>query len=274
VKQYIDAPRKMDYHLHTFHSMDGRQSVDELCAAMAAQGVQEICLTEHIEPGHPDPGADVPPIWDVYLQEIQQMRQKYPQLIIRAGVEIGDNPLLHREIEAMLDPLPLDFRLLSLHLVDGVDCYDEMYYHGKTRQQAYRAYAEAKAASIMAWQNFDSVAHIGYVAKFSRYTGDEKPLRYEDAPDAFDAMLKHIISHDKCLEVNTSGYGTTGDTLPHTTILKRYIELGGEQFTFGSDSHNVERDYQDIERAKEQVRSLGGKYQASFCQREKTLYRL
>ena len=62
--------RRMDYHLHTFHSMDGRQTVDDLCRTMAAQGVEEICLTEHIEPGHPDRSLDIPPVWPVYMEEI------------------------------------------------------------------------------------------------------------------------------------------------------------------------------------------------------------
>ena len=56
--------RKMDYHLHTIHSMDGLQTMDELCSTMVKLGVDEICLTEHIEPGHPVDGADIPPIWD------------------------------------------------------------------------------------------------------------------------------------------------------------------------------------------------------------------
>lgn len=60
--------RRMDYHLHTLHSFDGDQTMEECCRAMLAKGVQEICFTEHIEPGHPDPACDVPPIWDVYLQ--------------------------------------------------------------------------------------------------------------------------------------------------------------------------------------------------------------
>ena len=55
----------MDYHLHTFHSMDGRQSMDDLCRTMVERGVEEICLTEHIEPGHPDDNADIPPDWPV-----------------------------------------------------------------------------------------------------------------------------------------------------------------------------------------------------------------
>ena len=98
--------RKMDYHLHTVHSMDGRQTMDELCQTMAAKGVQEICLTEHIEPGHPEEGIDVPPIWDLWWREIETMRARYPSLEIRAGVEIGDNPALRTDISAMLDVQP------------------------------------------------------------------------------------------------------------------------------------------------------------------------
>ncbi len=266
--------RRMDYHLHSFHSMDGRQSVDELCQSMVEKGVQEICLTEHIEPGHPLPEADVPPIWDVLQQEICQCREKYPMLTIRMGVEIGDNPACRERIKAYVDGLPLDFRLLSLHLVDGIDPYYAEYFAGKTRQQAYRAYAEAKVESITHWTDYDSVAHIGYVAKYGIYTGPERPLVYDDAPDAFDTLLKTIISQDKCLEINTSGYESTGDTLPHTSIVKRYIDLGGEKFTFGSDSHQTDRNYAHVERAKEAVRAMGGKYQASFDQRKRTLYRI
>ena len=57
-------------------------------------------------------------------------------------------------------------------------------------------------------------------------------------------------------------------------IIHRYIELGGENFTFGSDSHDVDRNYADIERAKEMVRSMGGKYQAAFDRRKMILYRI
>lgn len=267
--------RRMDYHLHTCHSMDGRQSMDDLCRTMVAQGVEEICLTEHIEPGHPDPTCDIPPDWPIYMEEIRQMRAKYPQLTLRAGVEIGDNPAIRGQIMADLDVLPLDFRLLSLHLVNGVDPYfKEQYFTGKTRAQAYREYAEAKAESILAWKDFDSVAHIGYAAKFSVFTGPEQALVYEDAPDAFDAILRHIIGLGKCLEVNTSGFASTGDTFAHSSIIRRYIELGGENFTFGSDSHTVERNYDGIERAKDMVRSLGGRYQASFDQRKMTLWHI
>ena len=34
--------RRMDYHLHTNHSMDGRQTMPELCETMLARGVQGL----------------------------------------------------------------------------------------------------------------------------------------------------------------------------------------------------------------------------------------
>ena len=269
VKQY-----RMDYHLHTVHSFDGNQTMDELCSRMVSLGVDEIALTEHIEPGQPLPEADVPPVWDVWHRELAQMRQKYPQLIIRSGVEIGDNPLCRERIGQLLREADADFHLLSLHLVGGLDPYDGLYYEGKTRAQAYREYAEAKAASILSWDDFDSIAHIGYCAKYGPYTGEEKPLRYEDAPDAFDAIFRHVIDLGKCIELNTSGWTKMPDPIPHPSLIKRYIDLGGDTFTFGSDSHDVERDYEGIERAKELVKSLGGKWQAGFEKHRMVRYAL
>jgi len=265
--------RRMDYHLHTLHSFDGNQSVDELCRTMVRLGVEEICLTEHIEPGHPDPECDVPPIWDLYLNDIAYARRAFPTLTIRAGVEIGDNAPYREQIRKDLAALDLDYHLLSLHLVNGIDPYDAAHYFaGKTREQAYREYAEAKAESILAWDDFDSVAHIGYASRYGDY--ENKALLYEDAPDAFDAIFRHIIDLGKCLEVNTNGRKETGFDLPHPSLIKRYIELGGEDFTFGSDAHKTERCYDMIEDAKELVRSLGGKYQCSFDRREKKRWAL
>lgn len=267
--------RRMDYHLHTLHSFDGEQTMEELCQRMTELGVQEICLTEHYEPGHPDPACDVPPIWDVWLDEVRQMRARFPQLIIRTGVEIGDNPAYRNEAMRVVDELPVDFRLLSLHLVNNVDCYDrERYYAGKTRAQAYREYAEAKAESICAWTDFDSAAHIGYVSRYSPWDGRMRPLQYEDAPDAFDRILKHLITLDKCLEINSSSFELLGGPMPSVSIIKRFIELGGEVFTFGSDGHKTSRDFADVMHARELVRSLGGKYVAAFEQRKRTCYPL
>ena len=92
--------RRMDYHLHTNYSMDGRQTMPELCETMLARGVQEIALTEHIEPGHPEEGMDMPPVWEKWFAEIERCRAAYPALLIRSGVESGDNPPCHAALAA------------------------------------------------------------------------------------------------------------------------------------------------------------------------------
>ena len=269
--------RLMDYHTHTNHSMDGKQTIRELCASMLALGAAEACLTEHIEPGHPEPGIDKPPVWPDWFAEIEAARRDFPELTLRAGIEIGDNPSCREATRALLDSLPLDFRLLSLHLVNGIDCYDAAaYYKGKTRAQAYREYAVAKAESVCAWEDFDSVAHIGYVGRYAPYPmePEDRPLQYRDAPEELDALLRHIIRLDKCLEINTSGYDSLGCPMPHPSIVRRYIELGGTCFTFGSDAHTTDRDMKDIWRGMEEVRALGGKWYCGFEGRKRTAYRM
>ena len=267
--------RRMDYHLHTCHSMDGVQTVEELCTAMLAQGVTELCITDHIEPGHTDPAMDKPPVWADWFRDIREARARHPELCLRAGIEIGDNPAIRPQIMALLDTLPLDYRLLSLHMVHGVDCWEaDRYYAGRTRAEAYREYAEAKAESALAWEDFDSLAHLGYVGRYAPYKGPEQPLLYTDAPDAIDTLLRSLIQRGKCLEINSSGYASPGCLLPHPTIIRRYIDLGGELFTFGSDAHRVEQDYQGVEQAKEEVRALGGKYQCGFAARRMEAWRI
>ena len=258
--------RRMDYHMHTRHSFDGEQSVAELARRMLALGADECCLTEHYDPGHPEPGVDRPIDWDAWFAEIAEARAACPGLILRAGIEIGDHPPRREESKRLLDTLPLDFRLLSLHLVDGVDCYDaEAYYTGRTRAEACRAYAAALADSALAWEDFDSFAHIGYVGRYAPWP--DSALRFDDAPEELDALLRRLVGLGKALEVNSSTLDSLGCPMPHPSILRRYIELGGEDFTFGSDSHRAADDYRGIERAKELVRSLGGRWQLSFDRR-------
>ena len=78
-------PRKMDYHLHTHHSFDAKQTMDSLCRRAIELGVEEIAITEHIEPGHPDKSCDIPPQFDKWWQDIRACREKYPQLTIRVS---------------------------------------------------------------------------------------------------------------------------------------------------------------------------------------------
>lgn len=258
-----------DYHLHSTHSMDGGQTMPELCAAAVRAGLSEICLTEHLELGHPSPGADVPPVMPAFFAELETLRAQYPTLAIRAGIEIGDNPACRDRIRAWLGALPLDFRLLSLHLIDGMDPYDRVFYKTGDQSTLYRRYAEAKLASALAWgfDAYDAFAHIGYCGRYAPYAAAERPLRYAHAPDAFDALLKHLANGGKAVEVNASGYGETGEMLPHASILRRFAELGGTFVTLGSDAHEPAQVGAYMREAAAYAQSCGIRYALTFEKR-------
>lgn len=267
-KEMTTQARKMDYHLHSTHSMDGHQTLDEICRQAIVLGLEEICITDHIEPHHPDPGVDKPPVFADWLRDLASVREKYPSLVIRQGIEIGDNAPYRQEIAATLDSLPLDFRLLSLHLVHNVDPYHTEYFEGKTQEQAYRQYAEQRAESVLHFPDYDAIAHLGYVGKFAPYPPENRPLRYHHAPDAIDTLLKHLAENGKALEINASGLRETDSPIPGADIICRFLTLGGEFFTFGSDAHKIGHIYLHVEKAKEIAKSCGARWQLSFEQRK------
>lgn len=230
---------RADYHLHTEHSMDCRMPLAQLCEAAIAAGLQEICITDHTEFGHPDPRSDIPPDPERWLADIEGARAAYPQLVIRAGIEIGDNPRCRDRIKAWHFALPLDFRLLSLHLIDNEDPYFPEFFADKTQDAFYRRYVESKLESVLAWtpDSFDAVAHLGYCAKFAPYPVESRPLRYRHAPEAFDALFAVLAENGKALEINTSGHRTMGECIPDRELIERFAACGGEFVTIGSDAH-------------------------------------
>ena len=78
-----------------------------------------------------------------------------------------------------------------------------------------------------------------------------------------------MIEHGKGLEVNTAGlkYGLPF-AHPHSDIIKRYIELGGEIVTIGSDAHKPEHVAYDFEKVKSILRTCGVKYLTKFKSRK------
>lgn len=266
--------RHMDYHLHTVHSMDGRQTVDQVVRQAVALNLDEICLTEHIEPGHPSPGVDKPPVYRNWLQDIALAREQYPLIAIRKGIEIGDNPACREAIYETLDALPLDYRLLSLHLVNGLDPYEPAYFEGKTQEMAYLEYVACRLDSIRTFKDYDAVAHLGYVCKFAPYAPALRPLRHHHAREALDALLMFMAKEGKALEINASGLRETDSPIPGADIIRRFLVLGGEFFTFGSDAHQPEQVFKNVERAKQIAREQGARWQAGFANRVMEVYRI
>lgn len=274
--------RLKDYHVHSSFSWDCRQSIEALAGAALQAGLDEVCITDHIEFGHPDPGENVPPDMQARSRALQAASGKFPSLKIRAGIEIGDNAARRGDIQAWLRQYPLDFRLLSLHLIHGVDPYlppnvdRPDYYEGLMRAEAYHRYAECALESVMSWPaaDYDAVAHLGYVAKFAPYDAAERPFQYKDAPDMLRSLLKHLADNGKALEINTSIYDDTGDFMASRSTLQEFRSLGGELVTLGSDAHRPQNVGHELKAAHDIAVSCGFCYAAAFHERKLMPYKL
>jgi len=260
---------RADYHMHSSFSMDCEMPMDELCQAAIAAGLDEICLTEHLEIGHYAPDADIPPEMPKYLAAIEEANEKYPQLTIRSGLEIGDIPEYRKQQLDFLNAWPLDFHLLSKHLIFDVDPYYVSVTEKWTMQEFYCRYLEEMVEELHAWdpKDYDSMAHLGYCAKFSPYPPEERPMRYNIAPDYYDEIFRILAQNGKGLEINTSGVRIMDECIPDRELLKRYVELGGEFVTIGSDAHFPYHVGNHNDRARELAKSCGLRYMLTFEKR-------
>ena len=264
-----------DYHTHSLYSYDSQQPLDALAAAAEAAQVEEICITDHIDLGHCSAeGNSTLPDLAGRRAALAAVRQAHPGLVIREGIEIGDLPATRQRMLDFIRPFHLDYHLLSLHMVDGNDPYYPSFYVGKTRADAYRRYAECLAETVAAWDpaDYDALAHLGYVAKFAPY--EDKPFRYQDAPDAIDAVLRCLAQQGKALEINTSSLKNSPETMASLDILKRFRALGGELVTLGSDAHAPEFVGYRLEDARQQALACGFCYGAAFEGRKLRAYAL
>lgn len=89
----------------------------------------------------------------------------------------------------------------------------------------------------------------------------------EKVKDIIEKILKHIIAHDKGIEINTScfRYGLD-DLTPSRYILQMYRDLGGKMITVGSDTHEEGHVAYKIQYVYDVLKEMGFEYICTFDQ--------
>ncbi len=228
----------IDSHVHSDFSPDGHEPAEQLVLAAIDKGVTFIAFTDHLD--LTKTGQIPPRMRDLpaYCRALGVLKEKYAGRIeIAIGVECGWAPGADKTIAGMLDGLPFDYIVNSIHDVNGADCYDREFYDGKSKKQAYREYFNAVYDSLDAAYPYHAIGHLGYPERVSPYP--DRAVYYEEFSDILDAILKKIIAKQKILELNTSIRDTL--CLPRRDVLAHYRVLGGEKITFSSDAHFTAR---------------------------------
>lgn len=228
----------IDFHIHTDVSPDAKQSLGDAVARARQLGITHMAVTDHHElltGGYYDS-------WKIkdlqsYSNAIKSYNDKYDDIYVAVGIEIGHVNRKAKEIKDVLDTIDFDFVISSAHFIDEVDPYFPEYFAGKPKHETYYNYLKEIRDSIDVMDDRVSVlGHIGYAARYSPY--EDYKLRYEDFSEIIDEILLKTIKRGFGIELNTSNYGRKLDELmPPVSIVNRYRQLGGEIITIGSDSH-------------------------------------
>ncbi|WP_066685792.1 histidinol-phosphatase HisJ family protein [Christensenella intestinihominis] len=264
-----------DYHIHSRFSPDSTSRLSAIASYALDSGLRGICITDHLEFDEcyrPDHVLDI----DAYAKRIAALRREYPSgPAIGFGIEIGlkDKASFSRaraHIKGYEDSL--DFVIGSVHYTSEGDAYSADFFKNRTRIESYSAYLECAVSRCLSSSDYDVLGHFDYPAKCAPYTN--RAMRYSDNPWAFDRIFKHLIDNGIGLEINTSVYPTQKEMLWGKDILKRFVALGGEFVTLGSDAHIVSKVGWRSKDALLLAQAAGVPYLATFHKRRPTMHRL
>lgn len=226
----------IDLHIHSAYSGDGSMSLDTICRRAIAAGLSTIAITDHVDGDWPDRDIvfDISDI-DQYLSEITETAKRYQdRLRVLKGIEIGLQSHLLGETRDYIESHDFDYVIASVHLVDGLDPYDAVYFEGKTKEESLRLYYQTVLDLIRQYDAFDALGHLDYVRRNCPYP----IVPDDDTMPLIDEILTVLAQKNKALEINTSGLRSPlGETLPSPAVWKRFLSLGGTALTVGSDAH-------------------------------------
>ena len=243
-----------DVHVHTAFS-DGEGSVDDLVAAAAARGLDELGVSDHLVPRSLDlDGYGMAHDRIVaYLGAVHEAAARAPAgLRVLAGVEVDVAPETAAETDALLDAHEFDYAICSVHHVDGFpfDLEETLDQAGWADPDSlYRRYYEIVTAAAASGR-YDIAGHLDLPTKFGR-----RPAG--DVSASWAAALDAIAAAGMALELNTGGLrDPVAAVYPGPAILAAARERG-IPIVFGSDAHKPASVGRDFDVAVAVAREVG-----------------
>lgn len=257
-----------DFHLHSHFSADSAAAMDEMVYAGKSIGLSGICFTDHVDLDYPDSQISFEFMYDDYINELNDIRASVQgDFEIYTGVEIGMQPHIYAENEALLKDRGFDFIIGSIHCVNKKDLYDGSYLEGITHDQGIINYFQDMLKCLDNFSDFDVLGHLDGIRRY--LYGNKESFSYEVYKGYIYDVLSRLVNSHKGIEVNTSGlrYGLSSFH-PLPEILKLYRSLGGEIITIGSDSHRPDTLGYEFNNALNLLTDIGFKYYSIYKDRK------
>jgi histidinol-phosphatase (PHP family) len=253
------------YHNHTKWS-DGTSGVGELCAHADSLGVDILGISDHlcIYPGGGTSKWSMDPSrTHDYLADVLSFRRK-GGMEIRVGLEFDWFEGHRNAIAPIVESLPLDYRIASVHHVERqrVEASASFWSERSPEERdvlfaKYWGLVREMAESHL----FDIAAHLDIAKKHGFYPAS-------DLGGAVDAALDAIAAGRMVVELNTSGYAKAcAEAYPSPEILRKCRQRG-IPVTLSSDAHRPENLLYEFERGLAALKDAGFATVARFRERE------
>ena len=217
-----------DYHMHPQgHRVQpyDQALLQPWADAARERGLRDIALTDH---DRYHEGVD--------FEAIEQLRANNPDLHIRAGIELDNDPVTgesgRRWVEANWDRL--DFVLGSVHYLSAAQMFDsagqEGQFAGRDIDEIYADYF-SRVRAVAASGLIDCLAHLDLI-KIHRFRARARMA------DLIGETLAFIKQRDLAIEISTAGWRKpVGEQYPSVEIIRLAKEVG-IPFTVASDAHS------------------------------------
>jgi len=211
-----------------------------------ARGLRDIAFTDH-DRFHA--GVD--------FDELDRLREKTPDLKIRAGIELDNDPATsgagRKWVESNWDRL--DFVLGSVHYLDDPEqMFDTIpdgagQFVGRSIDEIYEDYFR-RVREMAATGLVDCLSHLDLIKIHGhRPCGDVRSI--------FAETLDFIRQRDLAIELSTAGWRKPVNELyPSDAIIKLALAKG-IPFTTASDAHSHAQLAEDFDRLAEKMSILG-----------------
>ncbi len=259
----------VDYHVHTNYSDDSTYLMEDVVLDAIALKIDEICFCDHVDYGVKYDWEDyrkdrvMNVNYKEYFKEIAYLRNKYPMITLRQGLEFGIQTSTINEFNQLFDKYPLDFVILSVHQINNQELWRYDYQKNKTQDEYVLGYYQELLDVIKVYKNYSVLGHLDLIVRYDEIGN----YPFDKIKNVITEILKQVIKDNKGIEINSSCFRyKLGDLTPSKDILKLYKELGGKIITLGSDSHSKGQLTENFNEIKAILNELGF---YEFCTFEK-----
>ncbi|PTY01768.1 histidinol-phosphatase [Verrucomicrobia bacterium LW23] len=249
-----------DYHMHPqAHKLQpySQELLQPWADRARLRGVSDFALTDH------DRYHEA-----VCFDEIERFRERNPDLKIRSGIELDNDPKSSAAGRAWVARHwdRLDFVLGSVHYI-GDWMFDSAAqvdgYKTRNIDEVYEQYT-AELDRMIVLGHIDSLSHLDLIKIFKYFP--TSPL-----VDVFTPILEKIAHAGLAMEISTAGWRKpVGIQYPDEAIVRKALELG-IPITIASDAHAPAELSKDYEKLADFLQLTGVKEVAVFEKHKATL---